>query len=135
MPKYIVLWEWEEAFDKFGFDDGDGMVFTGLVAKYIESLGYETHYDGGFHNTYFGSIKDKFISFGWDAHEIDGHNIEELLNFFKSIRQNNNKKPIALIANTLKGKGVSFMENKVLWHYRCPLGKEYETALKELENI
>ena len=59
MPKYIVLWEWEEAFDKFGFDDGDGMVFTGLVAKYIESLGYETHYDGGFHNTYFGSIKDK----------------------------------------------------------------------------
>jgi hypothetical protein len=59
MPTYTVFWEWEEAFDKFGFDDGDGVVFTGLVANYIESLGYETHYDGGLHNTYFDSIKDK----------------------------------------------------------------------------
>ena len=59
MPKYIVLWEWEEAFDKFGFDDGDGMVFTGLVATFIDSLGYESEFDGGMHNSYFKSIKDK----------------------------------------------------------------------------
>ena len=59
MPKYIVLWEWEEAFDKFGFDDGDGMVFTGLVATFIDSLGYESEFAGGMHNSYFKSIKDK----------------------------------------------------------------------------
>ena len=56
MPKYIVLWEWEEAFDKFGFDDGDGMVFTGLVATFIDSLGYESEFDGGMHNSYLKSI-------------------------------------------------------------------------------
>ncbi len=59
MPKYTVFWEWEEAFDKFGFNDGDGMVFTGLVADFIDSLGYESSFDGGMHNSYFNSIKDK----------------------------------------------------------------------------
>lgn len=79
-----------------------------------------------------GSIKDKFISFGWDAHEIDGHNIYKLLNFFKSIPQNNNKKPIALIANTLKGKGVSFMENKAAWHHGGINEESFLIAEKEL---
>ena len=79
-----------------------------------------------------GSIKDKFISFGWDAYEIDGHNINELLNFFKSIPKSNNQKPIALIANTLKGKGVSFMENKASWHHGGINEENFLIAEKEL---
>ena len=43
-------------------------------------------------------------------------------------------KPTVIIAHTVKGKGVSFMENSVLWHYRCPRGEEFEAALKELES-
>ena len=58
MPTYTVTWEWEEAFDKFGFDDGDGIGFTGVVATFIENLGYTTEYSSGIHNEYFDSIKD-----------------------------------------------------------------------------
>ena len=43
-------------------------------------------------------------------------------------------KPLCIVANTIKGKGVSFMENNTLWHYRSPQGKEYEVAMNELEN-
>ena len=59
MPTHTINWEWEESFSKFGFGDGDDMVFTEVVADYIESLGYETQYSGGIHNSYFDSIKDK----------------------------------------------------------------------------
>ncbi len=61
--------------------------------------------------------------------DVDGHNFEQL------IRACNSKvvsKPLCIVANTIKGKGVSFMENQVLWHYRSPQGEEYEAAMKEL---
>jgi len=73
-------------------------------------------------------LEDKFKSFGWEVCSIDGHNyseIEETLN-------RNSTKPFCIIAHTIKGKGVSFMENSVLWHYRSPQGQEFEDALKEL---
>ena len=77
-------------------------------------------------------IKDKFVSFGWNVHEIDGHNINDLLNFFKSIPQNKIEKPIALIAKTIKGKGVSFMENNAAWHHGGIDEKKFIIAEKEL---
>lgn len=73
---------------------------------------------------------DKWKAFGWDAYEIDGHNHIQITETLKLKADS----PKALIAHTTKGKGVSFMENKVLWHYRSPQGIEYENALKELEN-
>lgn len=78
-------------------------------------------------------IKDKFVSFGWNVHEIDGHNFNDLLNFFKSVPQNKIEKPIALIAKTIKGKGVSFMENNAAWHHGSINNENYLIAKKELE--
>lgn len=80
-----------------------------------------------------GSIKDKFISFGWEAQEIDGHNINNLLKFFKSISSNNTNKPIALIAKTIKGKGVSFMENIASWHHGEINEESFLIAEKQLK--
>ena len=55
---------------------------------------------------------------------------KELINKLKNLHA---EKPNLIIANTTKGKGVSFMENSVLWHYRSPQGEEYEAAIKEIE--
>lgn len=88
----------------------------------------------------FGFIKDiidieplskKFESFNWETYEIDGHNHEELITTFNTC-DNNNLKPKVIICNTIKGKGVSFMENKLLWHYKSPNQEEYNQALEEL---
>lgn len=74
---------------------------------------------------------DKWKSFGWSVIEADGHNHGALLNAFDSLPFSDGQ-PSCLIAHTTKGKGVSFMENSVLWHYRTPQGDEYTAALKEL---
>jgi transketolase len=73
-------------------------------------------------------LSDKFKAFGWDVIEIDGHNFEELAKEFNKIHE---FKPKVIIAHTIKGKGVSFMENKVEWHYKTPNKEELEIALKE----
>ena len=70
----------------------------------------------------------KWISFNWDVHEIDGHNFEQLITAFES----KSTKPKVIIANTVKGKGVSFMENKLEWHYKSPNNDEFVIAKKEL---
>jgi transketolase len=74
---------------------------------------------------------DKWQAFGWNVIDIDGHNHKELINACNSKVMG---KPLCVIANTTKGKGVSFMENQVLWHYRSPQGEEYKAAINELEN-
>jgi transketolase len=76
-------------------------------------------------------FKEKWNSFGWKVIEIDGHNHEQLKKAL-SKRKNSNK-PLCIIAHTIKGKGVSFMESNNLWHYRSPQGDEYDRAIKELE--
>lgn len=78
-------------------------------------------------------FSDKWKSFGWEVLEADGHNIEELNSAFSNLPQKPNR-PTCVIAHTVKGKGVSFMENTVLWHYRCPKGDEYASAMLELES-
>ena len=74
-------------------------------------------------------LKDKITSFGWNVIDIDGHNHDELK---KSINKNTSK-PKFIIANTIKGKGISFMENKVVWHYKSANEEELEKGLDELE--
>ena len=76
-------------------------------------------------------IDQKFKSFGFEVMNIDGHNIEEIItafDVFKGIKG----KPTCIIANTVKGKGVSFMENQAKWHGKAPNEEEYEQAMKEL---
>ena len=63
-------------------------------------------------------FKDKWDSFGWNTLEINGHCHEEIFSVLTSV----SKDPTCIIAHTTKGKGVSFMENSVLWHYRSPQG-------------
>lgn len=79
-------------------------------------------------------FRSKWESFGWNVIEVDGHNHEALLNTFKQIIPDTGK-PTCVIAHTTKGKGVSFMENAVLWHYRTARGEEFDNALNELENL
>lgn len=76
------------------------------------------------------SLKDKWSSFGWQTDEIDGHNIETLYDYFKKIK--NIKKPKALIAKTIKGKGFSFSEANNDWHHAILTKKFYEQALEEM---
>jgi transketolase len=75
---------------------------------------------------------EKWTSFGWALREVDGHDHEALFGALATIPFAAGQ-PSCLIAHTLKGKGVSFMENTVLWHYRTASGEEYEAALGELE--
>jgi len=73
----------------------------------------------------------KWLAFGWEVVEIDGHDFTEI---FKALKKNTNSKvPKCIIAKTVKGKGVSFMENNNLWHYRSAQGNEFQQALKELK--
>ena len=75
---------------------------------------------------------EKWKAFGWNVLDIDGHNHNELRAAFAKAKESTDK-PTVIIANTVKGKGVSFMEFDILWHYRFPHeGEEYDGALKEL---
>ena len=77
---------------------------------------------------------EKWRAFGWHAIEVDGHDTDALQAAFAEAKaQRGTGKPTVIIAVTTKGKGVSFMENNILWHYRTPQGEEYEAALAELE--
>ena len=72
----------------------------------------------------------KWKAFGWNVCEVNGHAHQEISDAI--MHKESSKKPLCIIANTIKGKGVSFMENQTLWHYRTAKGDEYESALKEL---
>lgn len=71
----------------------------------------------------------KWQSFGWKVLEVDGHDLSQLKD---ALLCKSSESPVCIIANTVKGKGISFMEDKVLWHYRVPKGNEYTEAMKEL---
>ena len=75
---------------------------------------------------------DKWIAFGWRVREVDGHDHNALCTALRAVPFSSDK-PSCLIAHTTKGKGVSFMENTILWHYRVPRGAEFDAALAELE--
>ena len=77
-------------------------------------------------------IPEKFAAFGWNVIEIDGHCFDAIENALKAARDCKGK-PTAIIAKTVKGKGVSFMENQVNWHGAAPNAEQYEVAMKELD--
>lgn len=76
------------------------------------------------------SLKDKWKAFNWEVIEIDGHNFEKI---DLALKKKSNK-PKAIIANTIKGKGVSFMEDDNNWHYKSPSEEELKLALEEVLN-
>ncbi len=74
-------------------------------------------------------IKEKFVSFGWDSYNCDGHNPNSIMNALKKKR----KKPLCIIAKTIKGYPISYMKDVPMWHYRSPNLKEYNLAIKEID--
>lgn len=77
-------------------------------------------------------LEEKFRSFGFYTLRIDGHNTTALLSAFKTAFTQSDSKPIAIIADTIKGKGISFMENQKQWHHAVLTMEQYQNALSEL---
>lgn len=77
-------------------------------------------------------LAEKWRSFGWSVREIDGHNLSEIEDTLSNIPFEE-ERPSCVIAHTIKGKGISFMEDKLLWHYRSPQDDEFEAAMAELK--
>lgn len=77
----------------------------------------------------FYPVLDKVRAFGWEAVEVDGHDQQAL---FDAVTLRTGRAPMMVIARTIKGKGVSYMENVPIWHYRSPSPEEYRRALEEL---
>lgn len=77
-------------------------------------------------------LESKFASFNWAPMTIDGHNFQAILGSYdRALREKG--RPSVIVAETVKGKGVSFMENELCWHYNCPNSDEYAVACEELE--
>jgi transketolase len=79
-------------------------------------------------------FRDKWESFGWEVAEVDGHDHDSIRATFRTIPRRDGK-PTCILAHTVKGKGISFMENTVLWHYRTAQGEELTAALNELKAV
>lgn len=96
--------------------DNNGLQIDGKVKDVMNTMPYAS----------------KLKAFGWNVIGIDGHNIEEILNAFAKAKETKNK-PTAIIAKTIKGKGVSFMENQASWHGKAPNEEQYNQAIAELK--
>ncbi len=80
------------------------------------------------------ALSDNWAAFGWEVKEIDGHNFSKIEDTLCRVPFKKNK-PGLIIAHTIKGKGVSFMENRLEWHYKSPDKEQLEIALKELDSL
>ncbi|MCZ2158106.1 hypothetical protein NPX99_02215 [Bartonella sp. 220] len=78
-------------------------------------------------------LADKFISFGWHVMEMDGHDITQLKKSLGSL-SSHKEKPTAILMNTIKGSGISIMENDILWHHKVPTDEEYNIAVNEIQS-
>jgi len=78
----------------------------------------------------FYPLVDKFAAFGWETVEVDGH---DSMSVFDAVTGRRGGRPFMVVAKTVKGKGISYMENVPIWHYRSPSPKEYEQGTAELE--
>jgi len=77
-------------------------------------------------------LAEKFLAFGWDAVGVNGHDGPAL---FQALSGRNGEKPLCVIAKTIKGRGVNFMENVPIWHYRSPTQNEYCDAIENLREV
>lgn len=116
------IWEAAMASNKYKLDnlcvivDNNNLQIDGTIEEVMSSY----------------PIDEKFRSFGFQIINIDGHDIEEIMKAFE-VARNVKDKPTCIIAKTIKGKGVSFMEDKAEWHGKAPNEEEYLQAMKELE--
>ena len=76
-------------------------------------------------------ISDKYRAFGWDVQEVDGNDLAALVDILT--KPNNTNKPRLIVANTVKGKGITAAENRADWHHKIPTEAEYQEGLRELD--
>lgn len=116
------IWEAAMAANKYRLDnlcvivDNNNLQIDGTIEEVMSSY----------------PIDEKFKSFGFQVINIDGHDIEEIIKAFE-VARNVKGKPTCIIAKTIKGKGVAFMENQVGWHGKAPNEEQYEQAIGELK--
>lgn len=79
-----------------------------------------------------GTLAGKFEAFGWEVHEVDGHDVDALVSLLADLKASDDSRPKAVIAHTVKGKGVSFMEDQAGWHGKAPNDEETQRALAEI---
>lgn len=82
-----------------------------------------------------GSVAGKFAAFGWEVHEVNGHDMDQLCEVLGALKASETPQPKCVIAHTIKGKGVSFMEDQAGWHGKAPNDEETERALAELNGV
>lgn len=116
------IWEAAMAANKYKLDnlcvivDNNNLQIDGTIEEVMSSY----------------PIDEKFKSFGFQIIHIDGHDIEEIMKAFE-VAKNIKGKPTCIIAKTIKGKGVTYMENQVGWHGKAPNLEQYEEAIKEFK--
>jgi transketolase len=81
---------------------------------------------------FFYPVPDKAIAFGWEAKEVNGHDHAAV---FDAVMRRRGDRPMLVVCRTIKGKGVSYMENVPIWHYRSPNKQEYQKAIAELAEV
>ena len=116
------IWETAQAAARLGLDD-----LTVIVDRNgMQAMGDTPP------ETQTGSIAARFAAFGFEVRQCDGHDHPALRH---ALRPPEEGRPLCVVARTVKGKGVSFMEHDLLWHYRDPQGERYEQAVKELGEL
>jgi len=116
------IWEGAMAASHFGLDN-----LVGIVDRNHLQISGETEDIMKLEN-----LIDKWRAFGWDVTSVDGHDIGDMIHVFNSLSKEKGK-PHVMIANTVKGKGISFMQNSAVWHHKVPDEVEFNTALGELD--
>ncbi len=113
---------------------------SALIAKQFEISNLIVMIDRNRHQS-FGDTEatlslepfaDKWKSFNWNVYEVDGHDHDDIFLTLMQIKKSQSKAPSVVICNTIKGKGVSFMQDDVIWHYRPPTDEQLAAALAEL---
>ena len=98
----------------------------GAVCIYLQSLGRTSITHPSFY-----PVDEKIRSFGWETVELPGHDSQAI---FDAVTGRKGDRPMMVVCKTIKGKGVSYMEDEPIWHYRSPNKEEYAIALAELED-
>ncbi len=117
------VWEAAQAANKYQLDnltviiDNNGLQNDGFAKDIMPTL----------------DLRAKFEAFGFQAVRIDGHNVDEITAALDFMKTQKNGKPKCIVCNTVKGKGVSFMENVAIWHGLAPNDEQYAQAMKDVE--
>jgi len=123
-----IVWEGAHATERYGLDN----VIAIVDHNKLQQFGWRGDTVAERLPPYTGTqLVDRWSAFGWKVLEMDGHDMTEILSTLETAKAHRGS-PVAIIAHTVKGKGVSFMENDYLWHARVPTPEELAMALDEL---